>query len=118
MFFSVYTFLSVIYTQISWTKTLGSISGTVIKHDQDGDYVYEKATFTDADGKQIETVSRTSAGAVDANLQREGTVTIYYNPENSSEAEIFSWGLYLPVLMLPFGLLLIYLGWPHELLNR
>ncbi|HYG04225.1 MAG TPA: DUF3592 domain-containing protein [Chryseosolibacter sp.] len=115
VFFSVYIFTTVLYKQIAWARTEGQISGVVIESDHVGkDYVYEKAIFTDATGQQIEIVSKYSAGSTEANLKREGSVTIYYNPENSADADIFSWGHYLPVLFLPFGMLLLYLGWPSR----
>ena len=116
--FSIYTFVSVLLKQLTWTKTEGTISGSVIQSDSDGDYVYEKAVFTDASGKSIEVISKTSAGSTEANWKREGQVTIYYNPNNSSNADLFSWGQYLPIFFLPFGLLLMYLGWPHREMKR
>lgn len=113
--FSLYSVYKNLYPIFFWEKTIGQITGTVQQYDNSGEfYVYEKASFVDKDGNPFEIVSGTSAGTTEGNIPSTGDVTIYYNPRNSREAVIFMWRNFLPVLMLPFGLLLIFLGWPLE----
>ena len=113
--FSLYTVYKNLYPVFFWEKTSGKIIGTVQQYDNSGEfYVYEKASYYDKEGNPFEIVSSTSAGTTEGNIPSTAEVTIYYNLRNSQEAVIFMWRNFLPVLMLPFGLLLIFLGWPLE----
>lgn len=113
--FSLYVLYRNLYPVIFWEKTSGKITGTEQRYDNSGEfYVFEKASYEDNQGHLFEIVSGTSAGTTEANMPSTGEVTIYYNPENSKEAVIFMWRNFLPIIMMPFGLLLIFLGWPIE----
>ena len=113
--FSLYSLYKNLYPVFFWEKTTGTITGTVEKYDNSGEfYVYEKASYNDKGGNPFEIVSGTSAGTTQGNMPSTGEVTVYYNPRNSQEAVIFMWRNFLPIFMLPFGLLLIFLGWPLE----
>lgn len=117
--FSVYVAYKNLYPVLFWDKASGTITGTIQDYDSSGEsYVYEKASYRDNSGNQLEVISTTSAGTTEANLPSSGDVVIFYNPENSSEAIIFMWRNFLPVIMLlPFGLLLIFFGWPDRINN-
>lgn len=113
--FSLYSVYRNLYPVFFWEKTTGMLTGTVQQYDNSGEfYVYEKASYHDKEWKPFEIVSGTSAGTTDGNIPSTGEVTIYYNPRNSQQAMIFMWRNFLPILMLPFGFLLIFLGWPLE----
>lgn len=113
--FSLYAVYKNLYPVFFWEKTSGKIMGTVQQYDSSGEfYIFEKASYEDKDGHQFEVVSGTSAGTAEGNMPSAGEVTIYYNPKNSKEAVIFMWRNFLPIIMLPFGIFLIFLGWPIE----
>lgn len=113
--FSLYSVCKNLYPVLFWEKTRGKITGTEQQYDSSGEfYVYEKASYKDRTGNRFEIVSSTSAGTTEASLPSSGEVTIYYNPQNSREAVIFMWRNFLPIFMLPFGVLLIFLGWPIQ----
>jgi len=113
--FSLYAVYKNLYPVFFWEKTRGKILGTVQQYDSSGEfYVFEKASYEDKSGNQFEVVSSTSAGTTEADMPSTGEVTIYYNPKNSKEAVIFMSRNFLPIIMLPFGILLIFLGWPLE----
>ena len=101
---------------LTWTRTTGQITGfeeRLMEDDVDY-YIFEKATFTDLHGNKNEVFALSSAGAVGANLPAVGEVTIFYDANNPAKAQIFFWRDYLPLVVLPFGVLLAYLGWPIE----
>lgn len=111
--FSGYVVVKNTYPVLAWKKTSGTIFDTEYEYDsrKGASYEYEKAFFFDDQGNRREVVSATSSGISDHNIPLEGAVTIYYHPEDPTKALIFSWRNYLPLLMLPFGLLLAYFGW-------
>ncbi len=111
--FSLHVVYKNLHPMLFWEKTSGKIIDTIQEYDNDGEfYVFEKASYIDKAGNQFEVVSKTSAGTTEANLPSKGEVTVYYNPENSKDAIITMWRNFLPVIMFPFGLLLIFFGWP------
>lgn len=113
--FSLYSLYKNLYPVIFWEKTSGKIMGTEQQYDTSGEfYIFEKASYADKNGNEFEIVSSTSAGTTEGNIPATGEVTVYYNPQNSKEAVIFMWRNFLPIIMLPFGLLLTFLGWPIE----
>lgn len=118
--FCVYVFYRNLYPLFFWTKATGDITGNELRFVRSNDgnsyQVFEKATFTDDHGRIVEVVARSSAGSESdaVALEKTGKVTIYYDPRDSRRAMIFLWRDYLPLLMFPFALLLMYLGWPME----
>ncbi|MEQ8906722.1 DUF3592 domain-containing protein [Ekhidna sp.] len=107
-----------LYPMVEWTETTGTVFDTVFEYDDTEHefYEYEKAYFYDQDGARREVVSFTSSGKSDQGIAVEGEVIVFYNPEDPSQAMLFKWSNFLGVLMLPFGLFLVYFGWimQHE----
>ena len=112
--FCCYVAYDNIYPVIFWTKAPGKIIGTTGHYSADAYYEYEKAIFTDHTGKEREVIAKTSAGESDFSWKASGDVTVYYDPADSSKATIFMWRNFLGILFLPFGMLLVFLGWPVE----
>ena len=42
-------------------------------------------------------------------------VQLLYNPDNPEDFELVNYGRYLVFIFLPFGILLMYLGWPEKI---
>jgi hypothetical protein len=112
--FSVYVVYSNLYPVLFWKKATGKITGLVEEWDDGEFYQYEKAIFSDHTGTEREVVSKTSAGLRDYSAPEKGEVWVYYDPEDPSRNMIFMARNFLGVIMLPFGLFLVFMGWPWK----
>lgn len=86
--------------------------GVVLKETDDDYSVHEKAVFTGPQGQEIEVVAMSGTDSEESTYK--GKVTIFYNREDPSQAAIFLFRDLLMGVMIPFGLLLIVIGWPLE----
>ncbi|MGE0771377.1 MAG: DUF3592 domain-containing protein [Cyclobacteriaceae bacterium] len=107
---SSFYMLRPLYRYIFWEKTEGTIVGVVLKETDDDYSFHEKAVFTGPKGQEIEVVAM--SGTDNEESTYAGQVTIFYNPEDPSQASIFLFRDLLIGVMIPFGLLLIVIGWP------
>lgn len=101
-----------LYKQIFWTHTEGLIGDPIETYTSDVGLFYS-VTFTDAKGEILK---------VQADLEedyQEGAdsnhVQLLYNPDNPEDFELVNYGRYLVFIFLPFGILLMYLGWPEKI---
>lgn len=109
--FCVYFLSTGIYQLAAWNKTSGVITEVVNIGTVENSF-HEKATFVDDRGKSLEVIAL--SGFLNEEDTFEGTVTIVYDPANSANARIVFLRDYLLLLFLPFGALLVFLGWPFE----
>ncbi|MEQ8474153.1 MAG: DUF3592 domain-containing protein [Marinoscillum sp.] len=122
LIFACYVGIKNIYPMVAWTKTTGTVFDTAYEYDDtEGEfYEYEKAFFYDQNGARREVVSFSSSGKSENGIAKVGEVTVYYYPEDPTNAILFKWSNFFGLLMLPFGIFLVYFGWimQHEKLSQ
>lgn len=102
----------VAYTVVMWDTAKGVVTEFVENPSSDEDTYFVKFSFTDSDG-ELHTTQTANAVGTESREIGEG-VRVFYDPENPTNAHpgflLISYALL--TLFFPFGLLLVYLGWP------
>jgi len=107
-------FAGLAYTVLVWKSTSGRIIDFVPSESGDGDTYYYRFTFITREGKAMTVLSDKAYGIETA---EEGeAITVYYDPQDPGRAIpasfMISWLILL--VFFPFGLLLMWLGWPFS----
>lgn len=108
----IYVPISFLYKQIFWTHTEGLIGDRIENYTPNG-IIFHSITYQDAQG-----IMRNVQADLDDDYQ-EGAdsnhVQLLYNPANPEDFELVNYGRYLIFVFLPFGLFLMYVGWPEKI---
>lgn len=115
--FSVYVIYINVYPVVLWRKAKGLIvrQEPIYDSDEGVNYMHDVAIYTDNKGEKHEILAKMSNGKEDFNIPGEGEVSVYYNPANPEEAMIFAFKNFLGIVMAPFGVFLIFLGWAMQI---
>lgn len=108
----------VMYTLVMWDTAKGVVTEFVDDPPSDEDTYFVKFSFTDSDGERH--ISQTANAVGTENREIGEYVRVFYDPGNPTNAHpgflLLSYGLI--TIFFPFGLLLIYLGWPFHKLKE
>jgi hypothetical protein len=112
--YSGYTFSVSIYHLLFWERTSGVILEFKSDEKSDVDVCYVKIKFTPINQKELEVITDKSVGIEGMAINDE--VTVFYNPDNPArfQPSFLMMSYFLVSLFFPFGLFLIYVGWPFE----
>ena len=110
----VYLFGKIVYSLVMWDTAKGVVTEFVDDPPSDQDTYFVKFSFTGTNGKQYIAQTANTVGIEYREIGEE--IRVFYDPENPANAHpgflLLSYAL--TTLFIPFGLLLIYLGWPFH----
>lgn len=110
---SIYVPLSYLNKQIFWTEADALITDRVEEMAGSEVQLVYHMEFVDHQGALHHIKPNTDDTFMEG--KDSNHVRIYYDPTSPSNFELVNPGRYMLVLFLPFGLLLLYLGWPEKI---